>query len=224
MGNTVQLTAGDGHSFSAYRADPAGAAKGAVVVVQEIFGVNEHIRDVCDRLAAEGYRAIAPAVFDRIRPGVEYNYDAEGVAGGRAFIEQLGWENPVQDVWAAAKAVHPLGKAAVMGFCWGGSVVWLAACRLDIACAAAYYGRQIPDFVAETPKCPTILHFGAEDALIPLAGVEKVKAAHPAVPVFIYEGAGHGFHCNPRPDYREDSAKLAWSRTMALFDENLGAP
>lgn len=224
MGNTVQLTAGDGHRFSAYRADPIGAAKGAVVVVQEIFGVNEHIRDVCERLAGEGYRAIAPAVFDRIRPGVEYAYDADGVAGGRALIEELGWDNPIRDVWAAALAVHPQGKAGVMGFCWGGSVCWLAACRLDVACAAAYYGRQIPDFVAETPTCPTILHFGAEDALIPLQGVEKVKAAHPDVPVYIYEGAGHGFHCNPRPDYREDSAKLAWGRTMAVFAETLSAP
>lgn len=220
MGQTIEITAEDGHVLDAYRADPEGAAKGAVVVVQEIFGVNVHIRDICDRLAAEGYTAIAPAVFDRLRKGVEYDYDAAGVAAGRELVEELGWDGPVRDVWAAAKAVRPDGRVGVTGFCWGGSVVWLAACRLDVACAASYYGRHVPDMLDETPRCPTILHFGGHDPLIPMENIEKVKMAFPDLPVYVYDDAGHGFHCDRRPDYREGSAKLAWGRTLDLFAAN----
>lgn len=221
MGQTIEIAADDGHVLGAYRADPEGAAKGAVVVVQEIFGVNGHIRDVCDRLAAEGFTAIAPAVFDRVRKNVEYDYDAAGIAAGRDVVAELGWEGPLTDVWAAAKTLRPDGRVGVTGFCWGGSVVWLAACRLGIASASAYYGRQIPDFLDAAPQCPTLLHFGSQDPLIPMENVDKIRAAHPDVPVHVYDGAGHGFHCDRRADYREDSAKLAWKRTIALFTETL---
>ncbi len=221
MGTHLTLTSGDGHTLDAYRADPEGEPKGGVVVIQEVFGVNAHIRAVVDGFAADGYTAIAPALFDRVRRGVDLGYDEEGITTGRALVAELGWENPTTDVWAAAKALHPAGSVGVVGYCWGGTVDWLAACRLDVACVSAYYGRQIIDFKDEKPNCPAIMHFGAEDPLIPMETVEAVRAAYPDVPTYIYEGAGHGFNCDARADYRPESAALARERTLALLADNL---
>lgn len=217
MGGQIRLRAGDGVEFSAYRADPAGARRGAVVVIQEVFGVNVHIRDVCDRFAERGYAAIAPALFDRVRPGVELGYDEAGVTEGRALVTELGWDAPVGDVWAAAKALRADGQVGVVGYCWGGTIAWLAGCQLDVACIAAYYGRQIVDFLGEKPRCPAILHFGAEDPLIPAENIDKVAAAYPEVPLYRYAGAGHGFNCDRRPDFRPDAAATALQRTLDLF-------
>lgn len=147
MGERVRLTSEDGNVFSGYRADPAGASRGSLVVIQEVFGVNEHIRKVCDRFADSGYTALAPALFDRVRPGVELAYDEQGITEGRALVTELGWDNPIKDVRAAATALRADLKVGVVGYCWGGTVTWLAACRLDVACAVAYYGRQIVDFL-----------------------------------------------------------------------------
>ncbi len=221
MGETIELKAADGHALDAYRAPPAGARKGGVVVVQEIFGVNAHVRSVCDRFAAEGYEALAPALFDRIQRGVELTYDEAGVNEGRELAAAIGWDQPTRDIEAAAQALDPDGRAAVVGYCWGASWVWVAACRLEIACAACYYGRHIPELLDEKPRCPVILHFGAEDASIPMEAVEAIRAAHRAIPIYVYEGAGHGFNCDKRPDFRPDAAALARERTLALFAEHL---
>jgi carboxymethylenebutenolidase len=222
MGQTIRLEADDGVALGGYRADPTGAARGVVVVVQEVFGVNRHIRDICDRFAALGYRALAPALFDRLRPGVELDYDETGITEGRALVGRLGWERPVRDVAVASRALAPGGRVGVVGYCWGGTIAFLAGCRLEVACVAAYYGRQIVDFPDDRPRCPMIMHFGAADPLIPLDAVETVRARYPDVPVHLYESAGHGFNCDARADYRADAAALALERTLALFARHLG--
>jgi len=221
MGETVSLTADDGHRLDAYRAAPEGASRGGVVVVQEIFGVNAHIRDVCDRFAEAGYDAIAPALFDRVRPGVELNYDPPGVEKGRELAVAVGWDDPTRDIAAAAKAVRADGRVGVVGYCWGGTWVYVAACRLGLGAAACYYGRLIVEHLDERPRCPTIMHFGAEDATIPLETVETIRQALPEVPIHVYENAGHGFNCDRRADFRPDSAALALERTLELFAAHL---
>jgi carboxymethylenebutenolidase len=221
MGDSIRLRAEDGHEFEAWRADPMMPRKGAVVVVQEVFGVNAHIRDVCDRFAELGYSVIAPALFDRIQPGVELDYDEPGVTKGRELVGELGWDAPMVDIWASAKALRADGKVGVVGYCWGGSVAWLAGCRLDVGCVSAYYGRHIVEFLDEKPRCPAILHFGAEDALIPPDNVKKVQAAHPNILVYVYAGAGHGFNCDRRADFRPDAASSALQRTLELFAKHL---
>lgn len=223
MSTWIQLTASDGHRLAACHAMPEGPRKGGLVVIQEVFGVNAHIRSVCDAFAAKGYEAIAPALFDRIRGGVELAYDDSGIAEGRALVGELGWEHPVVDVWAAATRLDPQGRVGVVGYCWGGTIAWLAASRLDVACAAAYYGRQIVEFPNDHPRCPTIAHFGADDALIPQETVETVRARNPEVPIHVYAGAGHGFNCDARADFRADAAALALERTLALFAAALDA-
>jgi carboxymethylenebutenolidase len=222
MGERVRLTSEDGNVFSGYRADPAGTSRGSLVVIQEVFGVNEHIRDVCDRFADNGYTALAPALFDRVRPGVELAYDEQGITEGRALVTEVGWDNPIKDVRAAATALRADLRVGVVGYCWGGTITWLAACRLDVACAVAYYGRQIVDFLDERPRCPVMMHFGAEDPLIPGTAVTKIKAAFPDIPVYVYEGAGHGFNCDRRGDFRPEAAALTLERTLAFFADTLG--
>ena len=222
MGERVRLTSEDGNVFSGYRADPAGTSRGSLVVIQEVFGVNEHIRDVCDRFADNGYTALAPALFDRVRPGVELAYDEQGITEGRALVTEVGWDNPIKDVRAAATALRADLRVGVVGYCWGGTITWLAACRLDVACAVAYYGRQIVDFLDERPRCPVMMHFGAEDPLIPGTAVTKIKAAFPDIPVYVYEGAGHGFNCYRRGDFRPEAAALTLERTLAFFADTLG--
>lgn len=221
MGESIRLRADDGVEFTAFRVDPAGPRRGAVVVVQEIFGVNAHIRDVCQRFAAKGYAAIAPALFDRLRPGVELDYDEAGVTEGRALVVDLGWDAPMRDIRAAAKALRADGRTGVVGYCWGGTVAWLAGCRLDVGCVSAYYGRQIVDFLDEKPRCPSILHFGSEDPLIPRENIDTVQAAYPDVPLYRYDGAGHGFNCDRRADFRAEAAAAALDRTIALFAAHL---
>ncbi len=222
MGQTITLTAADEHQLEAYRADPEGAPRGGIVVIQEVFGVNDHIRDVCAGFAADGYTAIAPAVFDRIERGIQLAYDDAGITRGRALVEDLGWEGPLADVAAVAAALGPSGKVGVVGYCWGGSVTWLAACRLDVACAVGYYGRHIIQFNDEQPRCPVILHFGETDAMIPMDDVDTIRAAHADVPVHVYGDAGHGFNCDRRGSYHAESAKTARARTLAFFAEHLG--
>lgn len=221
MGEHLQLTAADGHVAHAYLARPTGAPRGGLVVIQEVFGVNPHIRDVCDRFAAAGYAAMAPALFDRLERGVELGYDEAGITAGRALVGRLGWEAPMLDVGAAASHLRADGRVGVVGYCWGGTIAWLAACRLELDCAVAYYGRQIIDFVDETPQCPVLMHFGGDDPLIPRATVAAVAAAHPATPIHLYEAAGHGFNCDRRGDFRAEAAATALERTMHFFASHL---
>lgn len=223
MGQTVKLTAADGFELDAYRADPTGSPKGAVVIIQEIFGVNAHIREVCDGYAADGYVAIAPAMFDRVEKGLELGYDPDSQEKGKSTRAQLDWDNAVADAQAAAEAVRDVGKVAIIGYCYGGSVTWLAAARGNFDAAVSYYGGNAADFADEAPKCPTICHIGTEDRGIGPEKVEKIKSAQPDVPVYMYEGAGHGFNCDHRGSYHEESAKLARQRTLDFLEEHIAS-
>ena len=222
MGKTVQGTAADGHRFGMYRADPAGPPRGAVVIVQEIFGVNGHIRAVCDDYAGEGYVALAPALFDRVERGVELGYQADDIAAGRAIREKVSLEQALADVEAAAQQVAAAGRIGVVGYCWGGTVAWVAATRSrTFAAAISYYGGGVPDLADEQPNCPVQLHFGEHDHAIPLEGVDRLKAAHPELPVHVYP-AGHGFNCDQRSSYHADSARQARERALAFLRAHVG--
>jgi len=222
MGRFIELTAGDGFRLSAWRADPVGTPRGAIVVAQEIFGVNSHIRSVCEGFAADGYIAIAPALFDRHEPGVDIGYTPEDVAKGRALKALAGIDTALQDVAAARDAVAASGKVAVVGYCWGGYVAWMAAARLPgFACAIAYYGGGILDAAAEVPRCPLMGHFGERDGGIPVAGVRELMTKHPQAEIFIY-AADHGFNCDQRAAYDAAAAKLARERTLQFLRRQVG--
>lgn len=212
----MRLTATDDHEFDAYEVHPDGAAA-SVVIVQEIFGVNAHIRSVVDQYASFGYRAIAPALFDRVEPGVELGYDEAGIARGREIATQIAVDPALRDVAAAVDAVAATGPVAVIGFCFGGSVAWLAADELPIQAAVGYYGGQIVALIGRRPKVPTLLHFGELDHAIPLDDVQQVTDAHPDVPVHVYAGAGHGFSCDARASHHPLSAAIALGRTLEFL-------
>ena len=218
----LQGTAADGHTLGIYRADPAGRARGGLVVVQEIFGVNSHIRAVCEDYAAAGYVAVAPALFDRVERDVQLGYGPDDVTRGRAIREKVSLEDALADVEAAAKEVAGAGPIGVVGYCWGGTVAWVAATRSrTFAAAVSYYGGGVPDLAEEQPNCPVQLHFGEQDHAIPLEGVERLKAAHPELPVYLYP-AGHGFNCDQRASYHAESARLARERALAFLREHIG--
>ena len=222
MGQFIELTAADGFRLAAWRADPSGVVRGAVVIAQEIFGVNSHIRSVCDGYAADGYVAVAPALFDRAERGVDIGYKPEDIARGRELKGRAPIAAALQDIAAARDAVSASGNVAVMGFCWGGYVAWMAACRLPgFGCAVAYYGGGILEAAAEKPRCPVMAHFGERDHGIPVAGVREFMAAHPDVQTFIYP-ADHGFNCDQRAAFDAASAKLARERTLAFLRQHVG--
>jgi carboxymethylenebutenolidase len=226
MGNFVDLKAADGFVFPAYVAKPAGQPKAAVVVVQEIFGVNSHIRSVADGYAAEGYLAVAPATFQRVKPGVELGYSQEDMGAGmalKAAVEALPAPGVMQDLQAAIQHAAQAGKVGIVGFCWGGLLTWRAACTLDgLSAAVPYYGGGVttPDEAARQPKVPVLAHFGDQDHWIPLDSVEAFKRAHPDVEVHVYS-ANHGFNCDQRGSYDAAAAKLARERTLAFFRRHL---
>jgi carboxymethylenebutenolidase len=223
VGEAVKIQASDGHELDAYQAVPAGPVRGGVVIIQEIFGVNRHIRALVDEYASAGYAAIAPALFDRVRTGVELGYTPEGTQEGRALRTQIGWDAPLLDIEAAARRIEArTGSApAVIGFCWGGSMAWLAACRSAVvAGAVGYYGAQITQFSSERPRVPVLLHFGERDALISREDVAAIRRAHPEAEVFVYP-AGHGFNCTDRADHDPESAAVALTRTRAFLERHL---
>jgi carboxymethylenebutenolidase len=221
MGETRKLAAADGHELDAYVARPTGGPRGGLVVCQEIFGINHHIRAVADGYAEEGYLAVAPALFDRVRPGIELDYDEAGVAEGRELRAVLAWNDVMADVAAAVEAAREAGKVGVIGYCWGGSLAWLAAGRLQIAAAIGYYGGQIHEHRQETPSCPVMLHFGERDAMIPVAQVADIRELHPEVQVHAYP-AGHGFNCDARADFDKESAQVARGRSLRFLAAHLG--
>ncbi|MEM7226722.1 MAG: dienelactone hydrolase family protein [Pseudomonadota bacterium] len=222
MSERVSLTTSGGHSLSAYLATPdEGAPRGALVVCQEIFGVNRHIRAITDGFANEGYLAIAPALFDRVKPDVELGYDEEDVAEGRRLRPQVAWDDAVEDIQAAVEHVAGAGKTGVIGHCWGGSLAWLAACRLGIDAAVCYYGGHIFEHRAETPNCPVLMHFGEIDQAIPMDQVAAIRELHTGAQIFTYP-AGHGFNCDLRGSYDQDSATLAADRTNNFLLEHIG--
>jgi carboxymethylenebutenolidase len=222
MGEWIDLTAADGFKAKAWRAAPAGKPKGGIVVIQEIFGVNHHIRSVTDRFAAAGYLAVAPGVFDRVEPGVELNYDQPGIAKGMELAGKMDRAKALSDIAAAIAAAGAGGKVGITGFCMGGTYTWLAAANLaGLSAAVGYYGGGILGLQDLKPKVPTILHFGERDAHIPVAGVREFEKSHKDIPVYVY-AADHGFHCDERASYDAPSAKLAWERTLAFFGEHVG--
>lgn len=221
MGEHTTLMARDGHEFGAYLAAPKGAPRGAMIIVQEIFGVNTHIRAVADEYAAQGYLSIAPALFDRIRRGIEMGYSAEDMQQGIGYMMQLKPEQFLADVAAARNVVQHAGKTGIVGYCWGGTVAWLAACELPVACAISYYGGSTVKYLDRKPKKPVMYHFGEQDTHIPLSDIDKIRAAHPEGIYHLYP-AGHGFNCSMRDSYDAPSAKLAFERTLAFIGEHVG--
>jgi len=221
MGEFTTLMARDGHEFQAWLAAPKGAPRGAVVVVQEIFCVNRHVRAVTGAYAAEGYVAIAPAMFDRVRRGIELGYTAEGVNEGRGYMLQVTHANILADLSAAIAVTRHAGKVGIVGYCWGGLCAYFAACELPVSCAVAYYGGRIAQSQDKLPKKPMMYHFGERDSHIPMSDVEAIRAAQPNAIVHTYP-AGHGFNCEERGDYDAASAQLALERTLAFFAQHVG--
>jgi carboxymethylenebutenolidase len=222
MGHAITLTASDGKSISAWRADPSGQPRGGLIVCQEIFGVNSHIRSVCEAYAADGYSVIAPAFFDRTETGIELGYTSDDVARGRALMAKVPLDEALLDVRAALAALAPTGRVGIVGYCWGGTVAWAAATRIDgLACSAPFYGGGIAGLAGETARCPVEMHFGETDHAIPMTDVEKVKQAQPGITVHVYP-AGHGFNCDQRGSYHEPSARLARERTIELLRRHVG--
>ena len=222
MGEFIQLTASDGQKFDAYLAQPGGKPRGGVVVVQEIFGINAHIRNVVDGYAIDGYLTIAPALFDRIEPRMELGYEADDIERGIDLKGRSATDSALLDIAAARNTVAAAGKVGVVGYCWGGFLAWLASTRIDgFAAGASYYGGGIGTVAAEKPKCPVIFHFGEQDHAIPLEEVEKVRAAHPKLTINMYP-SGHGFNCDHRASFDATSARIARERTLELFTAHIG--
>ena len=222
MGQTITLTASDGFKLGGYRAEPATKAKAAIVVIQEIFGVNSHSRNICDRFAAEGYVAVAPAIFDRIEPDFQSGYSPDEVATARKFVASPDWPAFLRDTQAAIDSVKDVGPIGIVGFCLGGSVAYSAATKLNgLSAAVGYYGGAIARFADDRPKVSTLLHFGEKDTGIPMTDVETIRSKRPDVEIQVYPGAQHGFNCDQRASYDKTSADLAWQRSLAFFAKHL---
>jgi carboxymethylenebutenolidase len=222
MSEYVSLKAADGHKLSAYLARPEGEPVAGLVVVQEVFGVNAHIRSVADGYAKDGFLAVAPALFDRIERGVELGYDGADRERAMGFIPKLDTEKALLDIAAALEfAGSATGKkVGVIGYCFGGTLAWVAAARLHPAAAVGYYGGRIGNYAGETPSAPVMLHFGKQDAHIPAEEVEKVHAAHPKVEIYWYD-AGHGFNCDARGSYNKQAAHEARQRSLHFLKRHL---
>lgn len=219
MGETVKLKAADGHELDAYVAKPVGAPKGAIVVVMEIFGINSHIRNVADGYAANGYVAVAPAFLDRVERGVELTYTPEDIDTAKGIIDRLKWDETLADLKAAADHAATFGTVGVVGYCWGGTVAFLAATRFGLP-ASSYYGGRTEQFAEEKLKAPLIMHFGEKDAMIPMEFVARLRSLQPDADIHVYD-ADHGFNCDQRGSYDAPSANAALKRTLAFFESNV---
>jgi len=223
MNETITLKASDGHRLSAYLSRPTGQPVAGLVVIQEAFGVNRHIRSVTDSYAGDGFLTIAPALFDRMERGVELGYEGAEREKGIGLAGRFNREDAVKDIAAALAYLRQsnVGKCGVIGYCMGGTMAWFAATRLDPDAAVGYYGGSIAKAAQEKPRCPVMLHFGTLDKHIPKADVDRVQAAHPEVQIFWYE-AEHGFNCDDRPAFHPASAEVAWGMTLAFLARHLG--
>ena len=221
MGETISLKSRfDGFELAAYRAAPQDARRGGLLLIQEIFGVTDHIRELCEGFAEEGYEVIAPAFYDRLEPRFAADYSQPATQKGVRYSTETPWDQVAGDAQAAIDALAE--PVFVTGFCWGGAATWLAACRCEgLSAAAGYYGRRISELNDETPKAPIILHFGKTDASIPPERIKEIAERHPDVPIYFYD-AGHGFVSDRRSDYDADSARLARLRTLAWFANHGG--
>lgn len=220
MGHTVRIAATDGHELSAYVAGPADASA-SIVIIQEVFGVNSHIRVVVDRYADLGYLTIAPAMFDRAEVGVDLPYTEDGLKAGFAVRDKIDWLTTPLDIAAAVEHVRRDQPVAIVGYCWGGGAAWLAASELQVDAAVSYYGGQIKLFLDRTPQCPMLLHFGENDHSIPPEDIALIADAYPCMPLHVYKGAGHGFNCDIRASYNPEASALALKRTSAFLDHQL---
>jgi carboxymethylenebutenolidase len=223
VGNMIRITSRDGFELDAYHVNAQGPRKGGVIVIQEIFGLSDHIKEMAERFGAAGYEAIAPSMYDRAAPGfiVQPKDVAANMARGIELATGNGPDNAANDIGAVFDVLKKSGKVAITGYCYGGTMSWMAAGRIDgLSAASCYYGGNIAQMVGLTPKCPTICHFGARDAHIPLVGaVDKIQAAHPKVQVYVYQ-AGHGFARRNSNDYDAASDTLAFERTLELFGKS----
>ncbi len=221
-GTMETMIMNDGAGIGVYHVEPDGERLGGLVLIQEIFGVTDHIRNLCDQYAEEGFEVLSPAIFDREVPGLQAPYSDEGIQQAlRIAREQHPFDQSVHDAQSCINALKNAGPVFMVGYCYGGSVCWAAACRCDgLTAVSGYYGSLVPKLNDEQPKCPTILHFGKHDAGIPLEGVEKVRDHHPDVPVYLYD-AGHGFNSDRPTHYDRPSAELAKQRTLNLFRSHL---
>ena len=226
-GSNKQLRAQDGHTFSAYIAQPTAPPSGAVIVLQEIFGVNAYIRRVVDGYAAAGFLAIAPALFDRVEQNVQLGYEGEDMQRAVALMKQLDPGTALLDIAAAFEEVKQVQRGiGVVGFCYGGFMSWLTATRgEELAvrpdCCIGYYPGGIGSVASEDPSCPVLLHFGAEDTHIGVDQVNAVRSAHPEVEIYSYQAAGHGFSCDARSSFNPDAAALAQQRTLAFLKTHI---
>jgi carboxymethylenebutenolidase len=223
LGKQFTLSASDSFKLGAYRADPSGAPKGGIVVIQEIFGVNQHIRKVCDDFAGLGYAAVAPALFDRTQKDFQSGYTPPEIEKARTFVAKPDWAAMLRDTEAAIKDLQASGPVGIVGFCMGGTIAFLSACRLPgLRAAVGYYGGGIINFADEKPKCPTMLHFGEKDASIPMTAVETIKQKRSGdCEIFVYPNGGHGFHCDERGSFDKGSRDTAWQRTTDFFAKHL---
>ena len=222
MGKHMTLTASDGHELDAYLSEPNVTPRAALVIVQEVFGVNQHIRNVTDSFSARGFACIAPAMFDRIEKNVDCPYTPEGIEKARSYVPKLDWNNTVLDVKAASDHLRGFGQVGLVGYCWGGSVAWLSATReAGVHASVGYYGGRIIDFVEEKPAIPVMLHFGDKDEGIPIDTVQQIRSAHPEITLHRYAEADHGFNCDQRGSYHAESAQLALKRSLEFLEENL---
>ncbi len=223
-GSMIKMKMSDGAEIGVYRVEPKGARRGGLVLIQEIFGVTEHIKETCDKFADEGYEVLGPALYDREEPDFQATYSPEDI---QKAIKIARGEHPfdlsIQDTQTCIDALKGKGAVFITGFCYGGTVTWAAAAGCDgLAAASGYYGGQIVQMNDLQPKCPTILHFGENDHGIPLSDVEKIRSSHPDVKVYVYGGCGHGFNSDRRTDYNDEAHKLGMKRTLELFRANGG--
>ena len=219
MGESIKATASDGHEFDIYLAQSKGSPRGGVVLIQEIFGVNNHIKNVAEKFSSNGYLVGAPSLFDRVQRDIQLGYSTEDIRRGRELKDNLSNESPLMDITATLNIVRSAGHVAVVGYCWGGTLAWLSACQVDgFNAAISYYGGGIGKLLSIQPKCPTIFHFGEQDHAIPAEEINSLRQAHPECPVFLYP-ADNGFNCEQRDSFHSTSSAIAFERTIQHLDK-----
>lgn len=214
MTERITLAAADGHGFEAWRADPSEAVKGGIVVLHAVYGLTSHMADVCGMFADRGYVAIAPALFDRIGKDIVHPYDAAGVEAGSKSYAQLTEDGILADIAACANVLRPAGGVAITGFCTGGSWAWISASALDFDAAVIFYGSHVPGLLERTPRCPTILHYGDQDVIVPMQDIEKIRAAHSGLRLYLYSGGKHAFFNPEQANHDADAADSAFERSI----------